>query len=65
MTESRSRRDFLRRRPPLYYSLIAFLRDAAEGQPGGRSIEEGARATPVGSLANLVSRPVDIPAFRQ
>lgn len=52
--------------PSLYYSLIAFLRDAAEGQPGGCSMEEGARATIVGILANqaiVTGQPVEIPAF--
>jgi hypothetical protein len=52
--------------PPLYYSLIAFLRDAHEGQPGGCSMEEGARATIVGILANqaiVTGQPVEIPAF--
>lgn len=54
--------------PPLYYSLIDFLRSAADRQPGVCTMEEGARATIVGILANraiVTGQPVDIPAFGQ
>lgn len=54
--------------PPLYYALIDFLRSAAEGKPAICSMEEGARATIVGLLANraiVTGQPVDIPAFGQ
>ena len=54
--------------PPLYYSLIDFLRSAAETHPLACSMEEGARATIVGILANraiVTGQPVDIPAFGQ
>lgn len=52
--------------PPLYYALVGFLRAAWEGQPVACSMEEGARATIVGILANqavLTGKPVEIPKF--
>lgn len=54
--------------PPLYYALIDFLRSAAEGQPVVCSMEEGARASIVGILANqavVTGTPVEVPAFGQ
>lgn len=52
--------------PPLYYALVSFLRSAWEGQPVVCTMEEGARATTIGILANqavVTGKPVDIPAF--
>jgi len=52
--------------PSLYYALVDFVRSATEGAPVACSMEEGARATIVGILANqavVTGAPVEVPAF--
>ena len=50
--------------PSLYYALVDFVRHATEGTPAACSLEEGARASIVGILANQAvasGQPVAIP----
>ncbi len=52
--------------PSLYYALVDFVRSTTEGGPVACSMEDGARATIVGILANqavVAGQAVDIPAF--
>ena len=52
--------------PSLYYALVDFVRSATEGAPVACSMEEGARATIVGILANqavVTGQPVEVPSF--
>jgi hypothetical protein len=52
--------------PSLYYALVDFVRSVTEGAPVRCSLQEGARATIVGILANqavLTGQSVAIPPF--
>jgi predicted dehydrogenase len=52
--------------PSLYYALVDFIKSVSEGAPVRCSIQEGARATIVGILANravVSGDPQTIPAF--
>ena len=52
--------------PSLYYALIDFVRSVTEGAPVRCSMQEGARASIVGILANravVTGEPVSIPPF--
>jgi predicted dehydrogenase len=52
--------------PSLYYALVDFVRSVTEGAPVRCSLQEGARATIVGVLANravLSGETVTIPSF--
>jgi len=52
--------------PSLYYALVDFVRSVTEGAPVRCSMQEGARATIVGILANraiVTGEPVTVPAF--
>ncbi len=52
--------------PSLYYALVDFVRSVTEGAPVRCPMDEGARATIVGILANQAvtsGRPVEIPPF--
>lgn len=52
--------------PSLYYALVDFVRSVTEGAPVRCSMQEGARATIVGILANQAvvgGRTVTIPSF--
>jgi predicted dehydrogenase len=52
--------------PPLYYSLVDFVRSATEAAPVACTMEEGARASLVGILANQAvtsGQPVELPPF--
>jgi predicted dehydrogenase len=54
--------------PSLYYALVDFVRSATEGAPVRCSLQEGARATIVGILANravVTGDSVAIPAFAE
>jgi predicted dehydrogenase len=52
--------------PPLYYALMDFLKSVTEGAPVACTMDEGARATIVGILANqavVSGAPVDVPGL--
>ncbi len=52
--------------PSLYYALVDFVKSAIEGAPVRCPLQEGARATIVGILANravVTGQPVTIPAL--
>jgi hypothetical protein len=52
--------------PSLYYALVDFARSVTEGAPVRCTMQEGARATIVGILANqavVTGESVTIPAF--
>ena len=52
--------------PPLYYALVDFVRSVNEGAPVRCPLQEGARATIVGILANqavVTGQPVTIPSL--
>lgn len=53
--------------PSLYYALVDFVRSVTENAPVRCSLQEGARATIVGILANqavVTGQPVTIPSMR-
>jgi hypothetical protein len=52
--------------PSLYYALVDFVRSVTDGMPVRCSLQEGARATIVGILANqsvVTGQPVTIPSM--